>query len=152
MVCLERVVLGRRGILVDGTRHIELKTNGVVVKAAGIRVFTSLWLLVPLEEVMQTFAATFEGNKTKAVGEDLVLNDGGVVFDVDILDSECRNLGEHDTTESVCERGIDSNERERREELVVLVEVYRKGVAKAINGESKILARVVPGVVGRGNV
>lgn len=107
VVRLERVVLGRRSVLVDGTCHIKLEADRVPVEAACIRIVTSLWLLVPLEEVVQTLATTLEGNKAKSVGENLVLNNGGVVLDVDVLDGEGRNLGEEDTAESVCERGVD---------------------------------------------
>ncbi|KAI6761915.1 hypothetical protein HG531_002468 [Fusarium graminearum] len=107
VVRLERVVLGRRSVLVDGTCHIKLEADRVPVEATCIRIVTSLWLLVPLEEVVQTLATTLEGNKAKSVGENLVLNNGGVVLDVDVLDGEGRNLGEEDTAESVCERGVD---------------------------------------------
>src|ERR1041384_6964664 len=51
VVGLERVVLGRRSILVNGTSDVEFETDRVPVEAAGIRVLASFWLLMPLEEV-----------------------------------------------------------------------------------------------------
>lgn len=45
------------------------------------------------------------------MGEDFVLDDGGVVVDVDEFDCKGRDFGEEDTAEGVGEGGIDANER-----------------------------------------
>lgn len=94
MVSFERVVLSGRSILIDGACHVKLEADRVPVEAAGIRVLASLWLLVPLEEVVQTLTATLEWDESKTMRENLVLNDRGVVLDINVLDSEGGNLGE----------------------------------------------------------
>lgn len=77
------------------------------------------------------------------------MDDGGVVLDVDVLDGEGGDLGEENAAEGVGEGGIDADEGEGREELVVLVEVDGKGGAEAIDGEGVVFAREVARVIGR---
>lgn len=50
---------------------------------------------------MDAVAAAVEGDEAEPVGEDLVLDDGGVVLDVDVLDGEGRDLGDEDAAEGV---------------------------------------------------
>jgi hypothetical protein len=47
------------------------------------------------------------------VGENFVLDDGGVLVNEDVFDCEGGDLGEEYAAECVCDRGIDACERER---------------------------------------
>jgi hypothetical protein len=46
------------------------------------------------------------------VGEDLVLDDGGVVVDEDVFDGEGGDLGEQDAAEGICDGGVEAGEGE----------------------------------------
>jgi len=61
----------------------------------------------------------------------------------DVFDSDRGDLGDQDTAESVCDRGVDANEGEGGSQLVVAVEFDREGIAKLLD---------VPGVVFAGPV
>jgi hypothetical protein len=54
------------------------------------------------------------------VGEHFVLNDGGVLEEVDLLDCESGYFGEKDTAEGIGDGGVNANERESEVEVGVL--------------------------------
>jgi hypothetical protein len=64
---------------------------------------------MPLEEVVEALAAALEGDEAEAVGEDLVLDDRGVVLDVDVLNGEGGDFGEEDAAEGVGDGGVDAD-------------------------------------------
>jgi hypothetical protein len=55
------------------------------------------------------------------VGEHFVLDDGGVLMEVDFLNRESGYFGEKDTAEGIGDGGVDANEREGEVEVGVLV-------------------------------
>ena len=152
VVGLERVRLGRVGVLVDGAGDVEVELDRVKVEAVGVRILAGLGLLVPAEEVVQALAAALEGNQTETVGEDLILDDGRVVRDEDILNGEGGDLGEEDASEGVGERGVDADEREGGEKRVVLVELDIEARPEPLNGELCVFSGYVAGEIDRGVV
>lgn len=56
------------------------------------------------------------------MGEDFVLDDGGVVVDVDEFNGKGRDFCEEDTAEGVGEGGVDADERKRGVEGCIIVE------------------------------
>jgi len=61
-----------------------------------------------------------EGHETKAVGQELVGEDGGVRFDFDEIDGHDWDFGENDAAEGVGEGEIDVGELEVDLEVVCL--------------------------------
>lgn len=147
VVRLQGIRLGWVGIPVHGAGDVQLQADRVPVEAVGVGILARLGLLVPLEEVVQPLLAALEGDEAQPVRQDLILDDGGVVLDVDVLDGEGRDLGEQDATEGVGQRGVDADEGEGGVEGVVLVKVDAEAVAEAIEGEGVVLAGEVAGEV-----
>lgn len=149
VVRLVRIGLATCGILVDGAGHVELETHSVVVEAVRIRVFSFLGLLKPLEVVAKTLFSTFEGDQAQTVSEDFVLDDRGVVLDVNVLNGESRDLGDEDATEGICERGVNADEGEGGVEGVVVVELDGESLLESFEGVGSIFAGNVARVVDR---
>ena len=47
------------------------------------------------------------------MGEDFILDDGGVLVDEDVFNSEGGDLGEQDAAEGIGDGGVDADEGER---------------------------------------
>ena len=77
--------------------------------------------------VLHPLGVDVEGQETKSVAENFVLHDGGVVPDVNLVDGHGWNLsvssvaeyrlkpahlGDHDPSQGICNRRIDTNEIE----------------------------------------
>jgi hypothetical protein len=90
---------------------IQAQDDGVVVAGRAAALVILGRLLVPFQPA-QAVVRALEGDKTQAVGEDLVLDDGGVVVDEDVFDGEGGDLGEKDAAESVCDGGVEAGEGE----------------------------------------
>lgn len=101
---------------------------------------------------MDALAAAVEGDEAQPVRENLVLDDGGVVLDIDVLDGERRDLGDEDAPESVGERGVDADEREGRIVGFVSVELDGEGRLEPLNREGVVFAGEVAGEICRGNI
>ncbi len=56
------------------------------------------------------FWVHIEGNEADALRKDFVLDDGGVVPDVDVLDGHGRHLSDHDPAECIGDGGVDADE------------------------------------------
>ncbi len=112
VVRLEGVRLAGVGVLVDGTCDVELELDGIEVEAVLVGIRAVLGLLVPLEKVAETLTAALEGDQAESVCENFILDDRGVVVDVDILNSQRWDLGEEDTSEGVGEGCVEADERE----------------------------------------
>lgn len=151
-VGLEGVVFRRGSVRVNGALDIELEANRVPVEAARVRVLAGRGLLVPLEELVEALAPALEGHEAQAVGEHLVLDDRGIVLDVDVLDGEGGDLGQQDAAEGVGDGGVDAYERKGGQELVVLVEVDGEAGAEPVDAEGVVFAGEVARVVCRGVV
>ncbi|KAL9033302.1 MAG: hypothetical protein Q9180_006018, partial [Flavoplaca navasiana] len=50
----------------------------------------------------EAFLVAGQGDETKTVGEDFVLDDGGVIMDEDKLYGKSRDFGEKDTAKRIC--------------------------------------------------
>ena len=57
------------------------------------------------------------------MGEDFVLDDGGVVVDEDEFDGERGDFGDEDAAEGISEGGVDADEGERGVEGCIFMEV-----------------------------
>jgi hypothetical protein len=57
------------------------------------------------------------------MGEELVVDDGGVVVYVDIFDGEGWDFGDENATKGICNRGIDSYQGKAGLERIVFVEL-----------------------------
>ena len=68
-------------------------------------------LLVPFEPA-EAVVRALQRDEAEAVGEDLVLDDGGVVVDEDVFDGEGGDLGEQDAAEGVCDGCVEAGEGE----------------------------------------
>lgn len=112
VVELGGVALARGGGRVAGTLDLQAQLDGVVVvdRARG----AVLVLAAPAQEVADARLAAREGDQAEAVGEDLILDHGGVVVDVDGLDGEGGDLGDEDAAEGVGDGGVDANEGKGR--------------------------------------
>jgi len=75
---------------------------------------------------VQALFGAFQRNKTETLGQDIIVNDGGVIVYVDFLNCKCRNFGKEDTAEGVGKGGIETNKREGRFERFVVVELDSK--------------------------
>jgi hypothetical protein len=64
------------------------------------------------------------------VSKHLVLDDGGVVGDEDVLDGYSGHVGKEHAPDGVCDRGIDPDERERGLVGIVAVELDLEVVRK----------------------
>jgi hypothetical protein len=90
---------------------VESEDNRVVVaRGAGALVLLG-GLLVPFEPA-EAVVCALQRDKAEAVGEDLVLDDGGVVVDEDVFDGKGGDFGEQDAAEGVCDRGVEAGEGE----------------------------------------
>lgn len=152
VICLERVVFRRRGVLVDGACDVELEAHRVPVEAVCVLVLADCWLLVPFQEVVDALAAAVEGHEAQSVGEHLILNDGGVVLYEDVFDGERWDLGDEDAAEGVCERGVDADEGEGSVVGLVAVELDGKGGLEVLDGEGVVFAGEVAGEICGGDV
>jgi hypothetical protein len=74
------------------TLDVELEDNGIVVCYQAAR-FTILALLEPAQKAY-AFAIALERNKSESLREDLILDYGGVVGDVDVFDGEGGYFGD----------------------------------------------------------
>lgn len=83
------------------------------------------------------------------MGQHLVLDDRGVVVDVDVLNGKSWYLGEEDAAEGVGEGGVDADEGEGGEELVVLVKVDAEAGSEPVDGELGVFAGYVAWEVDR---
>lgn len=101
---------------------------------------------------MDAVAPSIKGNQAQPMCEHLVLNHGGVVLDVDVLDGERRDLGDEDSSEGVGQRGVDADEGEGRIVELVAVELDGEGGSEALNGKGVVFAGEVAGEICRGNV
>lgn len=101
---------------------------------------------------MDAVAPAIKGNQAKSMREHLVLNHGGVVLDVDVLDGERRDLGDEDSSEGVGQRGVDADEGEGRIVELVAVELDGEGGSEALNGKGVVFAGEVAREICRGNV
>lgn len=101
---------------------------------------------------MDAVAPSVERDKPQPVCEHLVLDHGGVVLDVDVLDGERRDLGDEDAAKGVSQRGVDADEGEGRIVELVAVELDGEGGSEALNGKGVVFAGEVAGEICRGNV
>lgn len=146
------VLFARRGIGVTLALNVELKLDRVVVHAVGKGLVVWAGLLVPLHPLVDALLAALEGHETQTVAEHLVLDDGCVVVNPHILNGECGDLGDQDTAEGVGDGCVEANEREGGLVLAVVVKGNIEPRAKDVNVPGVVLAWVVAGEVGRGNV
>lgn len=102
--------------------HVQLEDNGVVVGVRSLLGLSRFRLLVP-RHVPNSLRAALQRDQAQTVGQHLVLDDGGVLEDVNIFDSQGRQLGDQNTAESVGDGGIDADEGELGLELLVAVEL-----------------------------
>jgi len=54
-----------------------------------------------------------ERDQTQTLRENLVLDDGSVVVNEDVFDGKSRNLGHENAAESIGDRGVEADQRER---------------------------------------
>ncbi len=122
MVEFRGVRLVLRCFLVPRTFHVQLQHQGIIVgRFAGVGIF----LRSPLERLqpVEALDAALQWHQAEPVGEHFVLDDGGVVPDVDGLDGDGGDLGDEDAAEGVGDGGVDADEGEAAVELVVFVEL-----------------------------
>lgn len=90
---------------------LEFQDDGVPVRdAAAIGVFVSGFF--ELLEPAEAGGVAGEGDEAEAVGEDFVLDDGGIVVNEDVFDGEGGDFGEEDAAEGVCNGGVDADQGE----------------------------------------
>lgn len=82
------------------------------------------------------------------MGQNFVLDYGGVVVNVDYIDSECGNLGDENSAESVCYGGVNADKRELRLKLFVLVPLNLEALAESLLIPCVLFVRVVFRVIG----
>lgn len=97
---------------------------------------------------MQALTAALERYEAQAVGENFILNHGGVVLYIDVLNSEGRDLSDEDAAEGVGNGCVDADKGEGGEVRVVVMEVNIEAVAKAVDGKSEVFAWEVAWEVG----
>ncbi|RCI14823.1 hypothetical protein L249_6392 [Ophiocordyceps polyrhachis-furcata BCC 54312] len=105
-----RVRLARSGVFVDGAADIELELDGIPIEAGSVRIFTRLGLLVPKKIVVNTLTTAGEGDEAESMSQHLVLYDGSIVLDVDVFNRQRRYFGDEDSSEGVCERGVEADD------------------------------------------
>lgn len=81
------------------------------------------------------------------MGEDLILDDGGVVLYKDVFDGESWDLGDEDAAKGVCERGVEADEGEGSVVGLVSVELDGEGGLELLNGEGVVFAGEVAGEI-----
>lgn len=101
---------------------------------------------------MDALGVSGEGDEAETVGEDLVLDDGRIVLDIDVLDGEGGYLGDEDAAEGVCDGGIDADEGEGGFVLGVVVELDAEVVCELFEVPGVVLAWVGSWIVGRGYI
>lgn len=81
-------------------------------------------------------AAAGEGDEADAMGDELVVEDGGVDLDLDEVDGDGGDLGYHDTTEGVGHAGVGVSELELHEVVFHFSDLHPRGtlVADAFHG------------------
>jgi hypothetical protein len=72
------------------------------------------------------------------MSEDLILNDRGVGVDIDVLDGDGGDFGNHDSAEGVCEGGVEADEVE-----------FGCGVGEGVNLDLEVLFKRRRGERGR---
>lgn len=150
MIQLGGVRLVRVSVLVVLALDVQLERDGVEVLAFS-RVAVG-GLPIPLKEVGEPVAAAGEGDEAQAVGENLILDDRGVVPDEDVFDGEGGHVGDHDAAEGVGDGGVDADEGEGGFVGVVLVELDREAALEALNIPGVVFAGVVAGEIGRRDI
>lgn len=149
---LPRVLLARLGVVPARALDVELDLDRVVVHAVLERVLVRARLLVPLHEIVQPVLAALERDEAQPVAEHLVLDDARVVVHPDVLDGKRGDLGDHDAPEGVGDGGVEPDEAEGGIVLAVLMEQNFELLAKGIEVPRVVLAGIVAGEVGRGDV
>lgn len=124
VVQLPRVRLAGRGVGVVFALDLQPQLYRVVVIGCRIRILSFGRLVPPRHEVSDALLAAGERDQAQAVGQDLILNDTSIVVDKHRLDRKRGDFRDEDTSESIGNRGIDTNQRELCLELVILVEFY----------------------------
>lgn len=122
MVEFRGVRLILRRFLVPRAFDVQLQHQGVVVgRVAGVGIL----LGSPLERLqpIEALDAALQWHQAEPVGEHFVLDDGGVVPDVDGLDGDGGDFGDEDAAEGVGDGGVDADEGEAAVELFVFVEL-----------------------------
>lgn len=140
-------------IRVELALDLEGQDDGVVVEASAVRdsVFL-ITFLKPLQLVEETVFAAGQWNQTESVGENFVLDYGGVVVDEDVLDGQGWDLSDENATECICDGGINADKREGGIESPIVVELDFKLVAELVEVPSVVFTRVVAWEVGGGHI
>ena len=96
----------------------------------------------------QTFLGTGEGDEAQAVTKDLVLDDGCIVVDKDMLDGEVGQLGKHDATVGIGDGSVYAYEGKDRVVRVIFVKVDLEFVSELIKIPCLVFVWIVIGEVG----
>lgn len=99
--------------LIRVTANIEMKLDGAVLALA----IAITRVTIP-REAHAHGKVTGEGDEAEAVGDELVVEDGGIDLNLDKIDGDGGHLGDHDAAESVGHARIGVGEIEL--EVVVL--------------------------------
>jgi hypothetical protein len=150
--CWPTVLLAGGGVGPPRALDVELQLDRVVVHAVLEGVLVRARLLVPLHELVQAVLAALERDEAQPVAQHLVLDHARVVVDPDVLDGEGGDLGDHDAAEGVGDGGVEPDEAEGGVMLAVLVEDDAELVPEGFDVPGVVLAGVVAGEVGRGDV
>ena len=152
VVQLGRIVLTGGSLLVLGAFDVERQAHRVEVEGGREGVLARLRGPPPLEELAEALLATLEGDEAKAVRQDLILNDGGVVLNKDLLNGESGYLGDQYAPKGIGDGGVDADQREGSVKLLVVVELDSKPFPKSVDIPRMIFARIVTGEIGRGAI
>jgi hypothetical protein len=90
---------------------VEFHGDGIIVAGRAGSLIVVGGLLVPFQP-LEAIVRAAEGNQAQAMREHFVLDNGGVLVDEDVFDSESRDLGKENAAEGVGNRGVNAGERE----------------------------------------
>lgn len=106
-------------------RHVVVaaRASALGVKSQGHRTPLAMLLAVAVARVVEMLDAfSIEWDQAQTVGDELVSQYGAILFDLDQIDSDCGDLGEHNTPQGVGKRDISVGKFE--------LDAHRVGLAR----------------------
>ena len=152
-VLLIRISLPWCGSWVEAALDVQVeRDNVVVVRAAIWNTLFRDWLLVPLDEVEQTMLAALQRDEAESGSQNFVLDDRGVVRDINVLNGEGRNLCDTDATECISDRGVNADQGERCVERVVVIKLDLQILLELLQIPGVVLSGVVAREISGGDI
>ena len=153
--------VGGFAVGVVGAFHAEFEDDGVDIfwffLLTDVGIGAEGWVVIVVFEAgdgagfvrhpSETFEGAGEGDETQALGEDFVLDDGGVVLNVDTLDGEGGDFVDHDAPEGVGNGGVHADEGESGFAVVIFVELDPEILLESGQGPCVVFAWIMVGEV-----